>query len=137
MDFYLKKIERTITYFRFTYGYKKNICCSCNGSGYYDNHNSPSCGACEGLGSNFFKGQKNKDICEKNKHYLSILKKMNLSIHDISKILSKITKNNIELNKISHNDYNLEKYSIASLFYILSNKLETDLILFIGEKIGE
>ncbi len=37
-------------YQRFIYGWKLVKCTACNGSGHYDHHGAPKCGACAGSG---------------------------------------------------------------------------------------
>ncbi|NTF16921.1 hypothetical protein G6L37_00580 [Agrobacterium rubi] len=44
-----RKRERSIMYWRL-HGVKLDACTACSGSGHYDSHGSPACGACEGTG---------------------------------------------------------------------------------------
>jgi DnaJ-class molecular chaperone len=50
MSFHERKKERKEYYEKYIKGWKLRNCTACNGSGYYDSHNSPSCGACDGTG---------------------------------------------------------------------------------------
>jgi hypothetical protein len=44
-----RKRQRSIDYWR-RYGIGMHTCTACSGSGHYDNHGSPDCGACDGTG---------------------------------------------------------------------------------------
>lgn len=46
--FYQEKLDRTLHYLRFSYGYFQTRCVACNGSGRYDTWGSPPCSACGG-----------------------------------------------------------------------------------------
>ena len=50
MDFHKRKAARTEYFYNFIYGWKLQDCIACNGSGYYDVSNSPTCGCCNGTG---------------------------------------------------------------------------------------
>jgi DnaJ-class molecular chaperone len=50
MSFHERKKERKEYYEKYIKGWKLRNCTACNGSGYYDSHNSPPCGACDGTG---------------------------------------------------------------------------------------
>jgi DnaJ-class molecular chaperone len=45
-----RKLQRTEYYFRFVYRWKPIKCGACNGSGHYDNCDSPACSCCDGSG---------------------------------------------------------------------------------------
>lgn len=47
--------ERKEYYEKYIKGWKKRNCIACNGSGYYDNNNFPSCSACDGTGKETYK----------------------------------------------------------------------------------
>lgn len=49
-QFHKDKNERKEYFLKFIYGWKEIPCGACDGSGYYDNTNSPKCGACDGTG---------------------------------------------------------------------------------------
>ena len=53
--FHERKAERKEYFERFVLGWKQRKCTACNGSGYYDNCNSPRCSACDGSGKELFK----------------------------------------------------------------------------------
>lgn len=55
MNFHERKKERTEYYERFVKGWKLRPCTACAGSGYYDSHGSPPCGACDGTGKERYK----------------------------------------------------------------------------------
>lgn len=55
MDFKERKARRTDYYNRFVFGWKLKDCIACNGSGRYDSHRSPKCGACNGTGKERYK----------------------------------------------------------------------------------
>ena len=55
MNFQERKAERTKYYERYVYGWKLRDCSACSGSGYYDHHGSPKCGACNGTGKERYK----------------------------------------------------------------------------------
>lgn len=57
-NFHDRKKARAANYFRFEYGFKLRACSACNGSGYYDNHNSPKCSSCDGTGKERYKSDK-------------------------------------------------------------------------------
>jgi hypothetical protein len=44
-----RKLQRSIDYWR-SHGIGLNTCTACSGSGRYDRHGSPACGACDGTG---------------------------------------------------------------------------------------
>lgn len=46
---YQDKHERTVGFYR-TFCVPACTCAACSGSGVYDDHGSPACGACEGTG---------------------------------------------------------------------------------------
>lgn len=50
MTFADRKKKRTDHYEENVKGRKLVTCVACNGSGYYDNNGSPSCGSCNGTG---------------------------------------------------------------------------------------
>lgn len=52
MDWKTRKEWRRREYER-RHGVKMIVCAACSGSGYYDNTNSPTCGACDGIGKVF------------------------------------------------------------------------------------
>lgn len=53
-----RKAERTLYFWKSVYGWIREVCIACNGSGYYDNDNSPACGGCDGLGYDLIRGPK-------------------------------------------------------------------------------
>lgn len=55
------KARRAYYYFKFVYGWKSRKCTACNGSGYYDNDGSPTCGGCDGTKTEKFRGPKSTD----------------------------------------------------------------------------
>ena len=59
MDFKQRKAERAKRYFEYEYGFKLRTCMACNGSGRYDSHRSPKCGACDGTGKERYKSEVN------------------------------------------------------------------------------
>ena len=50
MNFRERKEQRRLHYEKYVKGWKLVTCTACNGSGYYDNYNSPRCGCCGGSG---------------------------------------------------------------------------------------
>lgn len=50
MNFHERKALRKKHYEKYVKGWKQVNCAACNGSGYYDSHGSPPCGACDGTG---------------------------------------------------------------------------------------
>lgn len=54
-DFHSRKTARKDYFERFEKGWKTRKCTACAGSGRYDNHGSPPCGACDGTGKEKFK----------------------------------------------------------------------------------
>lgn len=48
-DYYARKAERSAKFAQW-HGVKWTTCVACAGSGYYDNTDSPPCGACAGRG---------------------------------------------------------------------------------------
>lgn len=48
--YFERKKKRTEWFFKYVYKNKQVTCTACNGSGYYDNTNSPKCSSCEGTG---------------------------------------------------------------------------------------
>ena len=57
-DWLIDKVHRAHRYFSYVYGYKRRECSACNGSGYYDSHRSPKCGACSGTKVETHRGPK-------------------------------------------------------------------------------
>lgn len=55
MTFQERKAKRTAYYEENVKGWKLRNCCACNGSGRYDSHGSPPCGACGGTGKERYK----------------------------------------------------------------------------------
>jgi DnaJ-class molecular chaperone len=58
MTFEERKESRKEWYLKYLYGWKLRKCTACNGSGYYDSDDSPSCDACEGTGKERYKPEK-------------------------------------------------------------------------------
>ncbi len=56
--FHERKAERKEAYLKYEYGWRRQRCIACNGSGIYDHNGSPPCGACEGTGYERYKGPK-------------------------------------------------------------------------------
>ena len=50
-----RKQYRTEYFNKYIKGWKQTNCIACNGSGYYDNTNSPICSSCEGTGKERYK----------------------------------------------------------------------------------
>ena len=50
MGFKERKAQRTENYKRYVEGRRLRDCVACAGSGRYDSHGSPKCGACGGTG---------------------------------------------------------------------------------------
>ena len=51
----LRKLLRSDYYNNYVKGWKHRDCLACNGSGYYDNTNSPKCSSCNGTGREKYK----------------------------------------------------------------------------------
>jgi len=54
-DFHKRKQERKDYYEKNIKGWKLRDCIACNGSGFYDHNDSPSCSACNGTGKERYK----------------------------------------------------------------------------------
>ena len=52
------KLRLVMGVYSFVFGWKLRICASCNGTGKYDSHHSPPCGACEGTGKERYPSEK-------------------------------------------------------------------------------
>lgn len=57
-SFWERKLQRSLYFYTFVYGWKQKDCSACNGSGYYDVFNSPKCGACNGTRKELYLGEK-------------------------------------------------------------------------------
>lgn len=55
-----RKAARADYYRRFVHGWKLRTCTACAGSGYYDLHGSPRCGACDGTGKERYKPEEQR-----------------------------------------------------------------------------
>lgn len=55
--FHERKAQRTEHFRRYVHGWKLQDCTACYGSGRYDSHRSPRCGACDGTGKERVKPQ--------------------------------------------------------------------------------
>jgi DnaJ-class molecular chaperone len=49
-NYHKRKLERIDRFYKYEYRNKLIKCISCNGSGYYDNTDSPKCSSCNGTG---------------------------------------------------------------------------------------
>jgi len=56
-EYQARKAERKAWYEQWVKGWKLRPCTACMGSGYYDDHGSPKCGACDGTGKERYKPQ--------------------------------------------------------------------------------
>jgi len=50
MTFAERKADRKAYFEKWVKGWKLVTCTACNGSGHYDNNDSPACGGCDGTG---------------------------------------------------------------------------------------
>lgn len=57
MNYQERKEQRKQHYEKHIKGWKQRPCSACSGSGRYDSHGSPKCGACEGTGKETYKPQ--------------------------------------------------------------------------------
>jgi hypothetical protein len=57
-DWFKAKVARATYYFSYVYGWRQKDCTACSGSGRYDSHGSPKCGACNGKGKETYRGPK-------------------------------------------------------------------------------
>lgn len=57
-DYHKRKQIRKEYYLKYVYGWCLYTCSACNGSGYYDNTNSPVCSNCNGSGKERYPGPK-------------------------------------------------------------------------------
>ncbi len=64
-----EKRARSLHFARFTYGWVREQCSACSGSGHYDHNGSPACGGCEGTGYDVVPGLK----ALRHKEFVSLL----------------------------------------------------------------
>lgn len=65
MNFRERKQARKDHYLRYVHGWKQRPCTACNGSGRYDNDNSPPCAGCDGTGKERYKPTEKKSMHKK------------------------------------------------------------------------
>ncbi len=54
-DYQARKAERIKYYTTYIHGWKQRKCSACNGTGRYDNNDSPKCSGCNGTGRETYK----------------------------------------------------------------------------------
>lgn len=57
-DYHKRKQARKEYYLKYIYGWRQRPCTACNGSGYWDNTDSPACAGCNGSGKERYPGPK-------------------------------------------------------------------------------
>ncbi len=119
------KISRLVNFYKFEFGFKLDYCIACNGSGYYDDTDSPDCASCSGSGKEAnptLKARLINDLFEKEKEFYSYEYYLKLEdLLKLSKVLRSATSDPFKFQNGDLNKYNVETFIKASL-YTLANK---------------
>lgn len=120
------KISRVVNFYRFEFGFKLDYCNACNGSGYYDDTDSPDCGSCDGSGKESkptLKARLIKELFEKEKEFYSYEYYLNFEeLLKLSKVLRTATSDCFKFQHRDLNKYNVETFIKASLYTLANEK---------------
>lgn len=114
-SYLVKKFERIISYYTYEFGYKKEECSACAGSGYYDHNGSPDCGACDGTGHDLKQTLKNSMLLELKDAVLDTISLSgSLDEESVARLLLALSKDPLKVDLHRLNEYTRKDFIEAT-----------------------
>tara|TARA_Y100001960_G_scaffold332700_1_gene434307 strand:+ start:27681 stop:28175 length:495 start_codon:yes stop_codon:yes gene_type:complete len=114
-SYLVKKFERIIDYYTYEFGYQKEECSACAGSGYYDHNGNPDCSACDGTGSDLKQTLKNSMLLELKAAVLDTISLSgSLDEESIARLLLALSKDPLKVDLKRLNEYTRKDFIEAT-----------------------
>ncbi|MBM25095.1 MAG: hypothetical protein CL760_05330 [Chloroflexi bacterium] len=114
-SYLVKKFERIIDYYTYEFGYQKEECLACAGSGYYDHNGNPDCSACDGTGSDLKQTLKNSMLLKLKDTVLDTISLSgSLDEESIARLLLALSKDPLKVDLKRLNEYTRKDFIEAT-----------------------